>query len=32
MEGTVVIDVINPTTKDLLWRGQGIAAVSAQRG
>lgn len=27
-EGTVVIDVINPTTKELLWRGQGVAAVS----
>lgn len=27
-EGTVVVDVINPTTKALLWRGQGKAAVS----
>jgi Domain of unknown function (DUF4136) len=27
-EGTVVVDVVNPTTKELLWRGQGIAAVS----
>jgi len=27
-EGTVVVDVINPTTKDLLWRGQGSASVS----
>jgi len=27
-EGTVVIDVVNPTTKELLWRGQGVAAVS----
>lgn len=27
-EGTVVIDVINPTTKALLWRGQGVASVS----
>ena len=27
-EGTVVVDVINPTTKELLWRGQGIASVS----
>jgi Domain of unknown function (DUF4136) len=27
-EGTVVIDVINPTTKELLWRGQGTASVS----
>ena len=27
-EGTVVIDVVNPKTKELLWRGQGIASVS----
>jgi len=27
-EGTVVVDVINPTTKELLWRGQGTASVS----
>lgn len=27
-EGTVVIDVVNPETKDLLWRGSGVAAVS----
>jgi len=27
-EGTVVVDVINPTTKELLWRGQGVASVS----
>jgi Domain of unknown function (DUF4136) len=27
-EGTVVIDVIDPKTKDLLWRGQGVASVS----
>jgi hypothetical protein len=28
-EGTVIVDVIDPKTKELLWRGQGIAAVSA---
>jgi hypothetical protein len=27
-EGTVVVDVIDPATKELLWRGQGQAAVS----
>ena len=27
-QGTVIVDVINPTTKDLLWRGQGVATVS----
>jgi uncharacterized protein DUF4136 len=27
-EGTVVVDVINPTSKELLWRGQGVADVS----
>jgi len=27
-EGSVVIDVIDPKTKQLLWRGQGVAAVS----
>jgi hypothetical protein len=27
-QGTVVVDVINPKTKELLWRGQGIASVS----
>jgi hypothetical protein len=27
-EGTVIIDVLNPQTKDLLWRGQGVSAVS----
>src|SRR5256712_5626719 len=25
-EGTVIVDVIDPKTKDLLWRGQGVAA------
>jgi len=28
-EGTVIVDVIDPKTKDLLWRGQGIAPVSS---
>jgi hypothetical protein len=27
-EGTVVVDVVNPKTKVLLWRGQGVASVS----
>jgi hypothetical protein len=27
-QGTVVVDVVNPKTKELLWRGQGIARVS----
>jgi hypothetical protein len=27
-QGTVIIDVIDPDTKELLWRGQGVAKVS----
>jgi hypothetical protein len=27
-QGTLIVDVIDPKTKDLLWRGQGIAPVS----
>ncbi len=27
-EGSVVVDVVDPRTKELLWRGQGVAAVS----
>ena len=27
-EGTVIVDVVDPRTKELLWRGQGVAAVS----
>jgi hypothetical protein len=27
-QGTVIVDVINPNTKELLWRGQGVATVS----
>ena len=27
-QGTVIIDVINPETKELLWRGSGVATVS----
>jgi Domain of unknown function (DUF4136) len=27
-QGTVIIDVIDPNTKELLWRGQGVANVS----
>src|SRR5882724_6300951 len=26
-EGAVIVDVFDPKTKDLLWRGQGVAAV-----
>jgi hypothetical protein len=26
--GTVIVDVIDPDTKELLWRGQGVARVS----
>lgn len=28
-EGTVIVDVIDPSTKELLWRGQGVSAVSS---
>jgi hypothetical protein len=27
-QGTLIVDVIDPKTKELLWRGQGMAAVS----
>jgi hypothetical protein len=27
-QGTVILDVFDPKTKDLLWRGQGVAAVT----
>jgi uncharacterized protein DUF4136 len=27
-QGTVIVDVFDPKTKDLLWRGRGVAAVS----
>ena len=27
-QGTVIVDVIDPNTKELLWRGQGMANVS----
>jgi hypothetical protein len=27
-QGTVIVDVLNPTTNELLWRGQGVATVS----
>jgi len=27
-QGTVIVDVFDPKNKDLLWRGQGVAAVS----
>jgi len=28
-EGTVIVDVFDPKTKELLWRGQGVAPVSS---
>ena len=27
-EGTIIVDVIDPRSKELLWRGQGVARVS----
>jgi hypothetical protein len=27
-QGTVIVDVVNPNTNELLWRGQGVATVS----
>ncbi len=27
-QGTVIVDVFDPNNKELLWRGQGVAAVS----
>lgn len=27
-EGTVIIDVLEPTSRDLLWRGRGVAIVA----
>jgi hypothetical protein len=27
-EGTVIVDVINPRTRELMWRGEGKAALS----
>jgi hypothetical protein len=27
-QGSVIVDVFDPKTKELLWRGQGVAAVS----
>jgi hypothetical protein len=28
-EGTVIVDIIDPASKELLWRGQGVSAVSS---
>jgi hypothetical protein len=28
-QGTVIVDVINPATQELIWRGQGVASVSS---
>jgi uncharacterized protein DUF4136 len=27
--GTVIVDIVDPSTHELLWRGQGVAAVSS---
>jgi hypothetical protein len=27
-QGTIIVDVIDPNTKQLLWRGQGVSDVS----
>ncbi len=27
-EGSVIVDVVNPKTRELIWRGQGVAQVS----
>jgi uncharacterized protein DUF4136 len=27
-QGTVIVDVVDPNTRELLWRGQGVATVS----
>jgi hypothetical protein len=27
-QGTVIVDVIDPKTQELLWRGQGVASIS----
>jgi hypothetical protein len=31
-QGTVIIDVLDPASKTLLWRGQGVAPVSDDQG
>jgi Domain of unknown function (DUF4136) len=31
-QGTVIVDVIDPKTKELLWRGRGVAATSDDPG
>ena len=28
IEGTVIVDVVNPKTRELLWRGRGVSDVS----
>jgi hypothetical protein len=28
VEGTVIVDVVNPKTHELVWRGRGVSAVS----
>ena len=27
-QGTMIVDVVDPSTRELLWRGQGVATVS----
>jgi hypothetical protein len=31
-QGSVIVDVIDPQTQELLWRGQGVANVSSDPG
>ena len=31
-QGTVIVDVVDPSTRELLWRGQGVAQVSNDEG
>ena len=28
-QGSLIVDVIDPTTQELIWRGQGVAVVSS---
>jgi hypothetical protein len=29
-EGTIIVDVVDPKTKNLLWRGEGVVRLSAR--
>jgi hypothetical protein len=31
-QGTVIVEVIDPATKQVLWRGRGVSAVSDDAG